>query len=277
MSWLRWWSGTVNDPKWRLIAVRAKCRPGDCVAVWAYLLEIAKEGAGDISAADAEQCAVVLGYEHDEVVAIIAAMRARALIDGDRLSAWERRQPKREDDSRDRVAAHRAKRRGGNASDVDVTQCNAQESESESDTEQSSLRSDCVVSDPGSDASASEAKPGAEAKPKPTPRPRKPYPDDFEAFWRSYPTDPLMSKSEAARQWERLTPEDRLSAAASVPAFRAHCAKDTTYRPVHACRFLSHRRFDGFAPPAQAPPDQPKVIDYDAIYADRARRLGAAQ
>jgi hypothetical protein len=76
---------------------------------------------------------------------------------------------------------------------------------------------------------------------------KKTYPALFEEFWHAYPTDALMSKSKAFEKWGRLTIADRAAALASVPAFRAHCAKDVTYRPVHAERFLSQRRFDGFA------------------------------
>ena len=55
-----------------------------------------------------------------------------------------------------------------------------------------------------------------------------------------------MSKSKAFEKWRRLSSADRAAAMAAVPAFRTHCAKDVTYRPVHAERFLSQRRFDGF-------------------------------
>lgn len=149
MSWLRWWQGTVNDPKWRIVAMRAKCRAGDCVAVWAFLLEVAKEGDGDISSADAEECAVVLGYDLETVTAVIAAMRDKALIEGDRIAAWEKRQPKREDDSRARVAAFRARKaeeksvtdQQNDARNDDVTHGNAPETETETE-KTSSLRSD---------------------------------------------------------------------------------------------------------------------------------------
>ena len=100
MSWFRWWAGTVNDPKWRIIAARANCRPGDCLAVWAYLLEIAKDGDGDISKADPEECAVVLGYDHLLVETIIAAMRDKGLIADGRLTAWEKNKSGRIDDFR---------------------------------------------------------------------------------------------------------------------------------------------------------------------------------
>jgi hypothetical protein len=143
MSWLRWWTGTVNDPKWRIVASRAKCRAGDCVAVWAYLLEIAKDGDGDVTSSDAEECAVILGYEQEAVEAIIAAMRDKGLIEGQRVKAWDKRQPKREDDSRSRVAAFRARNaekksvthQSADTCNAHVTHGNAPESESESDTE----------------------------------------------------------------------------------------------------------------------------------------------
>ncbi len=82
----------------------------------------------------------------------------------------------------------------------------------------------------------------------PTPkRKRAVYSDDFESFWHAYPTDQIMSKKEAARAWQSLTPEERLNASRACTAFRSYCQSNPTYRPVHACRFLSQRRFEGFA------------------------------
>lgn len=82
--------------------------------------------------------------------------------------------------------------------------------------------------------------------PKPPPkRARISYPADFERFWSEYPTDPNMSKKEAATAWMRLPPDDRQMAIDAIPRFRSFCAKQPTYRPVHACRFLSQRRFEG--------------------------------
>ncbi len=55
-----------------------------------------------------------------------------------------------------------------------------------------------------------------------------------------------MSKADAARAWDRLAAEDRAAAIAAIPGFVAFCRKDATYRPVHAVRFLTGRRFEGF-------------------------------
>lgn len=91
-----------------------------------------------------------------------------------------------------------------------------------------------------------------------TPKKRKPkkrtaYPEAFEAFWKAYPTDPIMSKKAAFDAWGRLSEEDRDKAGQAVSAFAKHCQANPDYRPVHAVRFLSQRRFDGFAGDSAAP------------------------
>lgn len=78
------------------------------------------------------------------------------------------------------------------------------------------------------------------------PKKRASYPDAFETFWREYPTDSLMSKKNAFEKWKRLTEDDREAARAAIPAFRRHCQSNPDYRPLHAERFISQRRFDGF-------------------------------
>lgn len=99
--------------------------------------------------------------------------------------------------------------------------------------------------DMSADADVSEQKIPARSKKK-APRGAE-YPADFEEFWSAYPTDRLMSKKTAAAQWKRLSEADRSAAKAAIPGFKAHCKSNPTYRPVHAERFLSQRRFDGFS------------------------------
>lgn len=78
------------------------------------------------------------------------------------------------------------------------------------------------------------------------------YSEAFEEFWKSYPTDDLMSKKAAYVQWLKLDDIDKQKATRSVPAFRAYCKDNPTYRPVHACRYISDRRFDGFSKTMEA-------------------------
>ena len=94
---------------------------------------------------------------------------------------------------------------------------------------------------------------------------------DFDVFWSAYPTDALMSKKRATEQWEKLDADTRRAALAAIPAFRDYCRKHSTYRPVHAERFLSQRRFDGFAAPPELSQAQ---IEANKDRADRLLRRG---
>lgn len=73
------------------------------------------------------------------------------------------------------------------------------------------------------------------------------YSKDFEeTFWKLYPTDKNMSKADAWKQWQRLSPEDRADAVKAISPFIAWIKTQKDYRTLHACRFLSQRRFEGF-------------------------------
>jgi hypothetical protein len=168
-----------------------------------------------------------------KTLTLLRALESAGLVDGTETGwkphNWELRQYKSD------VSTARVKRFRKQAGAVSETL-----PESESDSEAESDKTDS--SGPPADADA----PKASAKGK------RNYPPAFEAFWRDYPTDALMSKSKAFEKWARLGADDRGAAHAAMPAFRAHCARDLTYRPVHAERFLSQRRFDGFAEQAAA-------------------------
>lgn len=79
------------------------------------------------------------------------------------------------------------------------------------------------------------------------------YPEDFEnGFWKPYPRTPVMSKKEALTAWKRLAPEDREKAVAAVSPYISFLKSKPDHPTVHACRFLSQRRFDGFGAAAQS-------------------------
>lgn len=93
---------------------------------------------------------------------------------------------------------------------------------------------------PLSETSSDESKPDGKRK-------RVAYPEQFEEFWKSYPTDPNMAKVEAFKAWQKLDADDRGRAIATLPAFKTWVKQQRDYRTLHACRYLSQRRFDGFA------------------------------
>lgn len=114
----------------------------------------------------------------------------------------------------------------------------------------------------------------------PQPEPKRiSYPEAFEAFWREYPTDALMSKKKAHAQWCRLDQASRDAARAAIPAFKDHCRKNPTYRPVHAERFISERRFDGFngGNVTQLSPEQiaANIARRDAMYGPKTHKATA--
>jgi hypothetical protein len=98
-----------------------------------------------------------------------------------------------------------------------------------------------------------------------------PCDQDFQIFWKEYPTDALMSKKRAFEQWEKLLQAERAAAHQAIPAFKEYCRKNPTYRPVHAERFLSQKRFEGFA---QGQALSATEIEANKDRADRLMRRG---
>ena len=132
IDWFRWHHGTVTDQKFPLIARKAGASVAEVIAVWACLLESASMNAelrGHIGGApDFEAMDCALGMEEGRAELIFSAMTGRGLMDScGHISAWPKRQPKREredDNSTKRVQAFRQKQRQetpGNASEGSET------------------------------------------------------------------------------------------------------------------------------------------------------------
>lgn len=98
IDWFRWHHGSVNDPKFGLVAKKASARVGDVIAVWALVLEQASANVdrGACSDLDYEATDFLLGADDGTTERIVEAMRARGLITDNRVTRWEDRQPKRE-------------------------------------------------------------------------------------------------------------------------------------------------------------------------------------
>lgn len=97
MDWLRLWHEMPNDPKWRTIA-RVSGQPIALVqAMYVHLLVDASRNVtrGHVTVTK-EDIASALDVTDEQVEAVFSAMQSRVL-DGDKLTGWEGRQPKRED------------------------------------------------------------------------------------------------------------------------------------------------------------------------------------
>lgn len=100
MKWFRWYHGTVDDRKWLVVSRYCGQSRAVVLAVWCALLEFASqaEERGSIAAFDCESLDALLGVEDGVCAAVMQAFVRKGLVSNGRLTAWERRQPRREDE-----------------------------------------------------------------------------------------------------------------------------------------------------------------------------------
>lgn len=115
-SWFRLWTDMINDPKWRTIARVSKQKVGDVIAVYVHMMTMAANASerGRTEGFNDEDVATALDIETEQVAAIREAMQGRVL-DGDRLTGWEKRQPLREDGAAERGKAFRERKKAQTA------------------------------------------------------------------------------------------------------------------------------------------------------------------
>lgn len=151
MDWFRWHHGTVTDPKFQLIARKASSSVAEVVAVWAVILEEASmcEARGALGQFDFESIDCALGMDDGKAKAIHDLMAERGLLDLENgvVAKWNKRQPKREDDTaaerkrqqREREKALEKQRDAVRdcVTNEHVTQCHARGEESRQEVNQS--------------------------------------------------------------------------------------------------------------------------------------------
>jgi hypothetical protein len=110
IEWFRSWHGAPTDPKWILIAKRSETQPGVTSAiVWALFDHASqnREQRGCVDDFDVETYAAFSGFDEATITRVIECLKEKNIIKDGYLSAWEKRQPKREDNSTERVHKHR--------------------------------------------------------------------------------------------------------------------------------------------------------------------------
>lgn len=147
MSWVRLWTDMPTDPKWRVIARRAGRPLSEVIAVFVFMMTNAGANAterGELFNWSDEDVAAALDTEAEHVAVIREAMQGKTL-DGDKLSGWETRQPRREDNSAERAKAWREKQKAAqiaqNENERNRTQPNAEERpDADAETDKSRAR-----------------------------------------------------------------------------------------------------------------------------------------
>jgi len=192
IDWFRWHHGSVNDPKFQLVARRAGASVAEVIAVWATLLESASmcDTRGYAGEQDFEAIDCALGLSDGRAQAIYDAMQIRGLLDGHgHVARWEKRQPKRERadeaSSTDRVRAFRERKR-------DETPRNANGDEAT----------------PSAANDGSETPRGEERREEPVSKPTASHPARrgvrFDEFWAAWPkNERKQDKGKCLDHWKR--------------------------------------------------------------------------
>jgi hypothetical protein len=96
-----------------LIARKSGQPVGIVVSVFAALFDFASqaEDRGSVASFDPEELDVRYGYEDGVTASIVKALEAKGVITAGRLANWEKRQPKREDDSVERTREWRERKK----------------------------------------------------------------------------------------------------------------------------------------------------------------------
>ena len=281
MNWFRWYHGAVSDPKLALIAKKSGQTRPIVIAIWAALLEHASqaESRGDISGFDAETVAVALDIDEDAIPAVIAAMTTKGMITDGVITAWDRRQPQREDGAAERAKAWREKQKqSANATERNRTQPNAGKRQEEEEIrvdgeerrkEVSQKRKEAAqapcASPPVSPVIVSSAPKAAQA-----PKPVKVIKSTIPAHW--IPTEATYALLEK-------NGIDRPFAEGCLDEFRLYWTERQEQRPGWETTFLNNvkRQWAHRTPPATptprngpryAPPPRamtPEVAEFDAI------------
>lgn len=253
IDWFRWHHGSVTDPKFQLVSRKAGASLPDVLAVWAYLLEqaSASEQRGSIGEIDAEALDCLFGFPNTETrtADIIKAMADRGLLDGQQVSSWEKRQPKRErdtDSSAERTRAYRERQKApAQTTESHVTPCDATKHQKNARGEER-REEEIEIQEPtvlvGSPPVGVESAPPAQVL-KLTDR-RIPCPADqlLEAFHAECPTLPRVIKLNDKRKthltarWREVDAESKFSSADDgIEVFRG------VFRKVQASDFLTGR------------------------------------
>lgn len=242
--WWRAYDEAVDDPKIQLM-------PGPLFKAWFNLLCIASGNDGRLP--PVESIAFKLRTTEAKVGSMLEDLVERGLLDDHdgvlRPHNWGERQFASDSNAAERQKRYRDRHRNVTRN---VTSDGARLQITDSDTEK---KESCRVAD----ATPTSAK---VLKWK--------YSEEFEGFWRPYPKTPVMSKAEAWKAWGKLPPEDRKAAIAAVPRFIEFLRSKPDHPAVHACRFLSQRRFDGFGTGIA-----PERTDEQRIYLEKLERMKA--
>jgi hypothetical protein len=260
MEWWRCKHGAPYDPKWRAIAMRAGAdvRPGDVWAVFSALCDRASaaEDRGSIAGLDPEDIAAGLGFVPDQVERILAALKAKELIDGTRLANWDKHQTKTDPTA---AARQRAKReRDALAAGVTADASRVSHAREEKKRTEETKEDQILVAD-----ATAARKTGSELQ-------------GFETFWAAYPHPKGDPRKPAALVWQRRLKAQTLPVwpqhDSALAAYKADLAKRHDREPCMATTWLEQERWTAWA---AEPTPAAQISEHTRDWADDEPRWAA--
>lgn len=236
MAWLRLHEGVSLDVKWPLIARKANTNVGTVVAVWTAMLDYASQQQvrGTITGFDCESIDAFYGFEDGVCQSVFDALTAKGMIKDGIITNWEKRQPKKEDESA-ALRKQQQRERDKAAKTQDVTNTDAQSQpvtqchdasrdvtldkiriEEIKEIKESSLRSDSFCAEQSCDSS-----PRDDAEGQPLPLISLPLnngklhavmPDDAEHWQELYPAVDVRQELRNMLGWLEANPKKRKTA-----------------------------------------------------------------
>lgn len=269
MNWLRLWHEMPTDPKWRTIARRSGQSISTVIAVYNFLLVNASANSderGTLKNWTNEDVASSLDISEEDVAAVCREMQGRVL-EGDKLAGWENRQPKREDDSSERVKKHRQQKPNpSNDPKRSVTQCNAQETDRNAPEE--------IQSREDKNTQGAREAPVCAPEPLKTPpgptlvKPSLIAQDRFDDFWIPYceiTGKPFTERDREAALWEwgRLSFPDKLAAVKHIHIYAKEAKPSSPRLFKKAADYLESRLWSEVS--LKAPPVVPRGLELEEI------------
>lgn len=245
-SWLRLWHDMPNDPKWRTIA-RISGEPISLVqAIYIHLLVDASRnvtrGHADVTV---EDMASSLDVTEEQVEQIYSAMQGR-VMEGNKLTGWEKRQPKREDsgdgESGAKSAAERKREQRERERlaqiELEKQQCHEASrnvtTDTDTDTDTENIKTLLSESDDSN--------------------------DDFEQFWTAYPKKQAKQDAAKAFRSAKLKPKQLQTVLQDITSRKSSAEwlkEGGKYIPLPATYIRGQRWLDEPVAPAATQPSHP--------------------
>lgn len=315
-QWLRLWHDMPTDPKWRTIARVSGQSIALVQAVYLHLLvDASRNVTRGHATVTAEDLASALDVTDDQIESVMAAMQGR-VIDGQAITGWDRRQPKREDGGSPETGAKSAaqrkreqRQRNSVTNVTDSVTCHemsrscvtgALEQSPEIAGSDASNNTESNAGGPGNtglsdhvtqchamsrNVTTDKDKDKEESKEqKHTPLPPSAAATGFDAFWSAYPLK--KAKATAVKAWAKLKPGADLQAAilSAIATQRASAdwQRDGGQYIPHPTTWLNQRRWEDEVTHARSQrPDQNRprsAVDEvrEAIWRREAAEAAAA-